>query len=155
MGQPQPVFVVTGTETISCPKCRGELKPRDRRRRRLSDAEGTKHVYSLRRLRCRKCGKLHTELPDFIVPYKRYSAEVVEKISRGERVDAPYEERTRQKIKAWYKRAIEHLQGVWRQQVNFGFVSPCVVSSFVFLVRATVNSGNWLCHPFGRTAYAF
>jgi len=153
MGQPQPVFVVTGTEAISCPKCRGELQQRDRRRRGLIDAEGTKHIYSLRRLRCKKCGRLHTELPDFVVPYKRYSAEVVEKVSKGERVDTPYEERTRQKIRVWYKKVIGHLQGVWRQQVNLGFASPCVVPSFVFLVRATVNSGNWLYHPFGRTAY--
>jgi len=153
MEQPQSVFVVEGTETISCPKCHGGLKLYDRRRRCVIDAEGTKHVYSLRRLRCTKCERLHTELPDFVVPYKRYSAEVIDKVSQGERVDAPYEERTREKLRAWYKKVACHLQGVWRQQVNFGFASPWVVPSFLDLVRATVNSGNWLCHPFGRAAY--
>jgi hypothetical protein len=149
------VFVVTGIETISCPKCGGELKQHDRRRRGLIDGEGAKHVYSLRQLRCKRCRRLHRELTDFMVPYKRYSTEVVEKVSKGERVYTPYEERTRQKIRVWYKKVIGHLQGVWRQQVKLGFVSPYLVPSFVSLVRAAVNSGNWLYHPFGRTAYGF
>jgi uncharacterized protein YbaR (Trm112 family) len=149
------VFVMTGTETISCPKCHGELELRDRRRRSVIDAEGRQHVCSVRRLRCKRCGRLHTELPDFIVPYKRYSAAVIVSVSEGEGINVPYEERTRQKIRAWCERVISHLQGVWRQQVNLGFVSPYIVPNFVSLVRATVNSGNWLCHPFGRTAYAF
>ena len=149
------MFVVTGAETISCTECHGELEPYDRRRRRFIDTNGSRRVVSLRRLRCDKCGRLHTELPGFIVPYKRYSATVIVTVSEGGRTDVPYEERTRQKIRAWRKRVISHLQGVWRQQVNLGFVSPYIVPDFVSLVRATVNSGNWLCHPFGRTAYAF
>lgn len=148
------MFVMTGTETITCPRCRGELKPYDRRHRRLIDEKGTKHVYCVRRLRCRRCGRLHTELPDFIVPYKRYSAEVIVSVSESEEADVPYEERTRQKIRAWYKRIASHLQGVWRQQTNLGFVSPHIVPNFISLVRATVNSGNWPYHPFGRSAYA-
>jgi hypothetical protein len=149
------MFVMTGTETIPCPKCHGELKPHDRRHRHLIDAKGTRHVISLRRLRCKKCRRLHTELPVFIVPYKRYSAGVIVSVSEGGRTDVPYEERTRQKIRAWRKRVISHLQGVWRQQVDLGFASPHIVPNFFSLVRATVNSGNWLCHPFGRAAYAF
>ncbi len=149
------MFVMTGTETISCPKGHGELKLHDRRYRRLIDAKGTKHVYSLRRLRCKKCRSMHTELPDFVVPYKRYSAAVIVSVSEGGGINVPYEERTRQKIRAWCERVTSHLQGIWRQQVNLGFVSPHIVPDFLSLVRATVNSGNWLCHPFGRTAYAF
>ncbi len=148
------MFVMTGTETISCPRCHGELKPYDRRRRRFIDTDGSRRVVSLRRLRCNKCARLHTELPDFIVPYKRYSAKVIVSVSKSGRTDVPYEERTRQKIRAWCKKVVSHLQGVWCQQVNLGFVSPHIVPDFFSLVRATVNSGNWLCHPFGRTAYA-
>jgi hypothetical protein len=33
----------------------------------------------VRRLRCRSCGKIHTELPDFILPYKHYEAPAIQK----------------------------------------------------------------------------
>ena len=147
--------MITGTDTIPCPECRGELKHYDRRERRSEDTKGAKIICRIRRLRCQKCRRLHNELPDFIVPYKRYSAEVIVSVSEGKDTDVPYEGRTRQRIKAWYKKVTNHLLGVWRQQVALGFGSPHIVPSFVSLVRATVNSGYWRLHPFGRTAYAF
>jgi hypothetical protein len=32
----------------------------------------------VRRLRCRSCEKLHTELPDFILPFKHYEAQTIQ-----------------------------------------------------------------------------
>lgn len=100
------------------------------------------------------CRKLHTELPDLIVPYKRYSAEVIVAVSNGNNTDVPQDGRTGQKIKAWFKRIIPHLQGVWHRQVALGFGSPSDVPDFTFLVRLAVNTGYWLNHPFGRIGYA-
>lgn len=34
--------------------------------------------YSLRRLKCTICRKLHTELPDFMQPYKHYESESIQ-----------------------------------------------------------------------------
>ena len=56
-----------GRETIHCPYCQGELKPYDRRKRVLLDHNGKRWVFSLRRLRCQKCKRMHIELPDMIV----------------------------------------------------------------------------------------
>ncbi|NLY04544.1 DUF6431 domain-containing protein [Candidatus Sordicultor fermentans] len=146
---------MTGRETIHCPYCQGELKPYDRRKRVLLDHNGKRWVFSLRRLRCQKCKRMHIELPDIFIPYKRYSAAVIESVIEEKTSGAPYEERTRQKICSWYRRVKSHLLGVWQQQVKLGLASPGFIPHLVSLVRAAVNSGNWLYHPFGRFHYAF
>lgn len=155
LGHKKPVFLVTGTETIACPKCLGELKAYDRRKRGCLCGDGTRKVYRLRRLRCRKCSSLHAELPDFMVPFKRYSTQAIQSVAEGKKVGAPFEERTRQKVMSWYRKAMRYLEGVWHQQVLKGFASPDSNPTFVSLVRAAVNSGNWPYHPFGRFAGAF
>ena len=154
MGASIVVFLTTGTETIPCPVCDGELKHYDRRCRRLIDQEGAKHTYRLRRLRCKECNRMHTELPDLIVPYKRHSAAVIVSVTEDKDTSVPYEERTRQKIRAWCKKVATHLRGVWQRLVASGFASPQIVPDFIHLVRVTVNSGYWHTHPFGHTSYA-
>ncbi len=39
----------------------------------------TSHIW-LRRLCCKRCGRLHLELPDLLVPQKHYTAEVIENV---------------------------------------------------------------------------
>lgn len=39
----------------------------------------TSHIW-LRRLCCKRCGRLHLELPDLLVPQKHYAAEVIENV---------------------------------------------------------------------------
>ncbi len=43
---------------------------------RISSSE--KYGITIRRLRCDVCGKLHRELPDFLLPHKHYPAECIE-----------------------------------------------------------------------------
>lgn len=40
-------------------------------------------TYKIRRLECKPCGKLHRELPDCLVPYKQYAAEVISGVLDG------------------------------------------------------------------------
>ena len=42
-----------------------------------------RRVYLIRRLKCQKCGTLHRELPDILVPHKHYAAEVVSGVLDG------------------------------------------------------------------------
>jgi hypothetical protein len=50
------------------------------RRRKLLDGVGEARILMIRRLRCSGCLKVHHELPDCIVPYKRYEAECIEQV---------------------------------------------------------------------------
>lgn len=49
----------------------------------IIDSGGTPLSMIIRRLRCGQCGKVHHELPDVVVPYKRHCAETIEKVIEG------------------------------------------------------------------------
>ena len=74
--------MITNDET-ACPKCGGNLKYYDkvfrivRTKRRL-----TKHV-ELRRFKCCKCGSVHREIPNYILPYKQYETELIQGVLEG------------------------------------------------------------------------
>ena len=38
---------------------------------------GTKQFIQIERLKCNHCERLHNALPDFLVPYKHYTAEII------------------------------------------------------------------------------
>jgi len=66
----------------------------------------------IRRLRC-KCGKIHHELPDILVPYKRYEAACIEKVVSEPKGSATIalDESTICRWKAWFRERIAHWIG--------------------------------------------
>ena len=130
--------------------CQGPLKHYDRRTRKAIDKQGKPRQYSLRRLRCQACGKMHLELPDFLLPYKRYEAVVIVDVVTQDQVSMPYEERTIKKIKRWFAKIKSALQGVWHRLVVSGFASPDINPNLLLMVKAAVNSGFWSYHPYGH-----
>ncbi|WP_143826216.1 DUF6431 domain-containing protein [Scatolibacter rhodanostii] len=69
---------IQSKEHSSCSSCGGKLRVRDSRHRRVINAAGEVTFYRLRRFKCQSCARIHTELPDCIVPYKHYAADVIE-----------------------------------------------------------------------------
>ena len=76
------IFFVISEEDTVCPACGSPLCKRDSKRRIHKVAGGRKQWYIINRLKCtnEKCRKLHSELPDCIVPYKHYDAELIEDV---------------------------------------------------------------------------
>ena len=74
------VIHIISEEEIACPICVGILKVIGSRGRGQNDSAGNKITLIIRRLRCQSCRKIHHELPDRVIPYKRHCAETVEKI---------------------------------------------------------------------------
>ncbi len=72
-----------GAKEPVCPSCSAFLKPHDRRKRIVKQYGGKRVYVYIRRLKCEVCGKLHNELPNFLIPYKHYAAEVVENAVDG------------------------------------------------------------------------
>ena len=71
------VFVESSENSHICPVCRGTLRYRDSRPRIRKKEGGTKEQLMIRRFRCQNCHAYHNELPDCLVPYKHYEAEVI------------------------------------------------------------------------------
>jgi hypothetical protein len=71
------------TETLRCPLCGGEVKYRDRKKRGLKDNLGKKTQCLLRRMLCKMCNVLHTEIPDIIQPFKHYDSCTIQNVLDG------------------------------------------------------------------------
>lgn len=71
-------LVIKTKEGNVCPDCGSKLKVRDSKKRIVRDISGEEYLFSLRRFICVECGKVHTEIPDCIVPHKRYFKDAIE-----------------------------------------------------------------------------
>lgn len=145
-----------------CPCCQAALNPYDRRDRQCRDENGDRQALVIRRLRCqnKRCRRIHAELPDFLVPYKRYQVGVIAAVLGGTARIAPLEESTRQRWRAWYDRLRDHLLGVaasirrQMQEATRTLLAFPKSETFSFpdlsllgladQVRLAVNSGNWI-----------
>lgn len=98
-------------ESPLCPVCGKPLKYRDSRIRIYKSYNGLKRLLRIRRLKCSGkggCGRLHNELPEFLVPYKHYASEIVENVIDG--VSTPCDpttedypcEKTMQRWTVWF-----------------------------------------------------
>ena len=78
------VFFVRSMEQIPCPCCSGVLKVIGSRKRKSVSDSGNIKILVVRRLRCIVCNRIHHELPDILVPYKRYDRKSIETVLDGQ-----------------------------------------------------------------------
>lgn len=71
------IFLVKSNDSSICPFCNNALEYRDSCKRSMKHEGGNRTDILIRRLKCIHCKVLHRELPDCVVPYKHYSAEVI------------------------------------------------------------------------------
>lgn len=71
------------SDDVTCPNCGGNLKYYDKVQRILRTKGRVTRRVEIRRLICVKCGKTHRELPDYILPYKQYEAEIIKGVLEG------------------------------------------------------------------------
>lgn len=76
------IFFVISEEDATCPECGSPLRRRDKKLRVQKEAGGGRKWFAINRLKCTNdgCRRLHNELPDCMVPYKHYAAEVIEDV---------------------------------------------------------------------------
>jgi hypothetical protein len=135
------VFFVRSTEHIPCPCCGSTLKVIGSRRRVWYKSSGDHATLIIRRLRCQVCKKIHHELPDLIVPYKRYDVESLEGVlSKPERTDVAADESTIARWKRWFHHWSPYAAGCL-QSISTQYDLP---------VRQSSESTGFVLHPFGR-----
>lgn len=67
----------------NCPECGNQLKYYDSVKRIVrSKMRITKKVI-IRRMKCTQCGRLHRELPEFLLPYKQYETDIIHGVIEG------------------------------------------------------------------------
>lgn len=74
--------MVTGDRS-TCPKCGGDLRHYDTVKRIVRTKGGLKKRVKIRRVCCSKCGAIHRQLPEYLLPFKQYEAEVIFGVLEG------------------------------------------------------------------------
>lgn len=99
-----PAFFVRGAESVPCPCCQSTLEVIGSRPRIWIQDEGTTNHLIIRRLRCDSCGRIHHELPDVLVPYKRHGAAVIEKaLEDPKAAEVAVESSTLRRWQEWFE----------------------------------------------------
>ena len=102
------VYKVRSFEEIPCPKCKFRLECIGSRKRKLIDVSGVRRVYSIRRLRCMRCHKIHHELPDLFIPYHLVSAGIIDLINSGKVNAVPLDLTSIDRLSRWWERFKEY-----------------------------------------------
>lgn len=74
---------MTISNVSTCPECGGTLKYYDNVRRIVRTKGGVSWHIKVKRFRCIECNRLHRMLPDTILPFKHYEAEIIEGVVNG------------------------------------------------------------------------
>ncbi|MEC0373684.1 MULTISPECIES: DUF6431 domain-containing protein [Paenibacillus] len=108
-----PAFSVRCAEVVPCPCCGGSLSVIGSRKRKLWEASGEQRLLIVRRLRCVTCRKIHHELPNCIVPYKRYESACVESVvaSEPEEIVVAADHSTLYRWRSWFRSQTVHWMG--------------------------------------------
>ena len=154
-------YRVRSEEESICPVCGCiDLKVIGSRKRGALKGDGDGLVLIIRRLRCKACRKIHHELPDILIPYKRYTSEVIEDILDDTAPLAGCETSSILRIKAWFSAMSEYIAGSLSGiAIKLGFgIGPGIgtarqriknmVGAFpgwlARAVRTLVNTNNWV-----------
>jgi hypothetical protein len=152
------------SETPHCPICTKSLFVLGTRKRGVIKYDGEKIVLVIRRLYCDHCKKIHHELPDIIIPYKRISSDAAEKIisdaNPSKEADYSCDTSTAIRIKEWFLSLLEYFENALLslQAAYSGDNEICGMVSRLMplkdhgklppgwlkmLVRMLVNSNRW------------
>ncbi|MDD4171946.1 MAG: DUF6431 domain-containing protein [Syntrophomonas sp.] len=108
----QKVFFIRSKEQSFCPCCGGDLEIIGSRHRGYIKETGDKVDLIIRRMRCVECQKIHHELPDILVPYKRYGRESIETvISENSKLTVSADDSTIRRWLNWFKAIYDYLMG--------------------------------------------
>jgi len=111
--------LVRCTELIPCPCCSSDLRVIGSRKRKSKVTGEETRILIIRRLRCKDCRKIHHELPDCLVPYKRYASVCIEQVLTE--VESPSDlaadDVTLYRLKKWFHGILPYLIGCLRSIV--------------------------------------
>lgn len=139
------ILFIKSKEILPCPTCGGRLIVRDSRKRKIIQSDGRCETYQIRRLCCKSCGKIHSELADFMHPHKNYASDVVQGELDQTRASCPAEDSTIARWKAAFEKHKQVLEGLlqalWLQVLK----KPLRLLHPISLLETLKNQkSNWL-----------
>ena len=108
------------------------------------------HDLIIRRLRCNNCRKIHHELPDILVPYKRHESESIEAAVNGDDHCVAADESTISSWRIWFRRWPTTSWVAWRQSpsgmtwVLWSRFPTCPKSALLGIWHYVGDAPGWL-----------
>ena len=138
-------------EQVPCPCCGGDHRVIGSRQRKYIKGSGEQCIIVIRRLRCKRCDRIHHELPDILVPYKRYDSESIEAVVTGNSaLSVAADESTLARWRNWFQSLAAYFLGCLDSiAIRFfqGSNEGAVVFHHSILQRIWQHTGNvagWL-----------
>lgn len=104
-----------------CGKCGCKTKYYDRVKRMVRGKGGHKYYIFVDRRLCHDCGEIHRDLPDIVLPYKQYEAEIIRGVVEGLIDENTYgfeDYPCNTTMKRWLKNFSQNMHGVlWKGDV--------------------------------------
>lgn len=147
------IFFVESSDTCPCPYCQASLKHWDHKRRIMPLVDDEKKVLRVKRWICTDggCKRLHTVLPDCLVPYKHYASEVIAGVlddvitpDDTDTEDYPYEA-TMYRWKHWLMMNYLHMKDYLKSIVHclLGLEKELLVSTVSLLEKLGLSNVRW------------
>jgi hypothetical protein len=142
-------FFVRSAEIVPCPCCGGSLKVVGSRRRVWYKSSSEKTKLIIRRMYCERCERIHHELPDILVPYKRYDADSIEQVvSESGPIDIVVDDSTIFRWRRWFSGWSSYAQGCL-QSITIRFHLPVDEDSSDHLQTVLHPIGRFVGHEVG------
>jgi len=158
-------YTIISLAPCKCPLCGGAVYHRDHKSRDVKKLNGEVWHFSLRRLLCDNCMKLHTEIPDIIQPYKHYDSETIQSVLDGgeKAMDCVADDSTISRWKSDFAKAEpdieQRLVSVYAQETDetapllsfaltFAAIRATIERWLAFVMRLLINTGHKLCTQF-------
>lgn len=126
---------------------------RGTKNRKAKDHTGQGKTYNIRRLKSTKCGTIHHELSDFLIPYKRYEAECIEDVITNPSTHiVAADDSTLSRWQVWFHQFVDYWIGclnsiiVKTSQGNIpqNFTSKCSGNALQKIGRLVGDANGWL-----------
>ena len=140
------VMFVLASDSLPCPVCTSTLYAIGRRYRKVTSTSGQKRSLMIRRLRCSnvKCRRIHHELPDIVVPYKRHCSQTIQNVIEGSLESVPLESTVIWRIRLWWRRVEIYFANILEALAARIGVQIPERPSFRDRIQAAVNGNSWI-----------
>lgn len=105
-------YLCINETSLYCPDCGQEIVYRDSRQRIWDHCNEPTDWILIHRMFCRTCNRLHTVLPDVLVPHKHYGASEIETVLESEVRSDEVSDSTVARWRQWIKGNTVQIEGV-------------------------------------------
>ena len=116
----------------------------------MINSDGEKVFLIIRRMKCKRCGRIHHELPDCLVPYKRFCVDLIAEAVTVPASDStfPGETSTLIRLRVWFELFLDYVSRIREHylllyKTDILAINARIVDGLKRIVRLLSNSNLW------------